>query len=188
MTSPLERLNALPRGEAEESLLSCCGSREWAKRMAAARPFASGDDLAETADRVWRELSKADWLEAFAAHPKIGSSASPPAPASGRGPGSGAQSRAWSREEQHGAYGARTETLASLAEANRDYEARFGHIFIVCASGRSADEMLSLARQRLGNDPETELSLAADEQRKITRLRLEKLLAAVAGEATDGEG
>lgn len=177
MTSRLERLNALPPEEAEESLLSCCGSREWAKRVAAARPFASGEELAETADRVWRGLSKADWLEAFAAHPKIGSPA-----AVGHG-----KARAWSREEQRGAAEASTETLASLAAANRDYEERFGHIFIVCASGRTADEMLALLQARLGNDPETELSRAAEEQHKITRLRLEKLLAAVAGEATDRE-
>lgn len=176
--TPLEQLNALPPEEAEAALLSCCGSSEWARRMAASRPFESATGLTEAADRIWRGLSKADWLEAFAAHPKIGSSA-----AVGHG-----KARGWSREEQRGTQGALPETLASLAEANRDYEARFGHIFIVCASGRSADEMLVLARQRLGNDPETELSLAADEQRKITRLRLEKLLAAVAGEATHGEG
>lgn len=168
MTSALERLNALPRKEAEESLLACCGSGEWAKRVAAARPFASGDDLAETADSVWRGLSKTDWLEAFSAHPKIGSPA-----AAGHG-----RAKGWSREEQRGAQGASDSTLSSLAAANRDYEKRFGHIFIVCASGRTADEMLALLRQRLGNDPETELSLAAEEQRKITRLRLEKLLTA----------
>ena len=146
--------------------------------MAASRPFESAAGLTEAADRIWQGLSKADWLEALAAHPKIGSSA----------PGGHGKARGWSREEQRGTDEASPETLASLAEANRDYEARFGHIFIVCASGRSADEMLSLARQRLGNDPDAELSLASDEQRKITRLRLEKLLAAVAGEATDGEG
>ena len=135
--------------------------------MAVARPFRSEADLGEASDRIWRGLSRADWLEAFTAHPKIGSSVA-------AGPG---QSRGWSREEQRGADGASSETLASLAAANHDYEGRFGHIFIVCASGRTADEMLLLARQRLGNDPETELAVAAEEQRKITRLRLEKLLA-----------
>ena len=135
--------------------------------MAGARPFASAVDLAETADRVWRSLSKRDWLDAFAAHPKIGS----PAPA-GHG-----KARAWSREEQRCAGNATAGTLARLAAANRDYEARFGHIFIVCASGRTADEMLALLQQRLGNGADEELSLAAEEQRKITRLRLEKLVA-----------
>jgi OHCU decarboxylase len=134
--------------------------------MAAARPFVSGDELTETADRVWRGLSKADWLEAFSAHPKIGSPA-----AAGHG-----KARAWSRDEQSGAGGASRETLESLAATNREYEERFGHIFIVCATGRTAGEMLALLRTRLGNDPESELSLAAEEQRKITRLRLEKLL------------
>ena len=175
MTSGLDRLNALPPNEAEATLISCCGSTEWARRMAAARPYASEAGLAEAADRIWRGLSRADWLEAFAAHPKIGSTA----PA-GRG-----KAPEWSREEQRGTNAASPETLARLAAANRDYEARFGHIFIVCASGRSAEEMLSLARQRLANDPDRELSLAAEEQRKITRLRLEKLLATVAAEATD---
>ena len=175
MTPGLARLNALPREAAEESLLACCGSREWARRMAAARPFASAEELAETADRVWRALSKRDWLDAFEAHPKIGSTAS-----AGHG-----KARAWSREEQRGAGSASATTLARLAAANRDYEARFGHIFIVCASGRTADEMLALLQERLDNDPAKEISLAAEEQRKITRLRLEKLLTSVAGEATE---
>ncbi|MDQ5873647.1 MAG: 2-oxo-4-hydroxy-4-carboxy-5-ureidoimidazoline decarboxylase [Acidobacteriota bacterium] len=167
MTGALERLNALPPEEAVATLVSCCGSSEWARRVAAARPFGSEADLGEASDRIWRGLSRADWLEAFAAHPKIGSSVA-------AGP---AQSRAWSLEEQRGASGASSETLADLAAANRAYEGRFGHIFIVCASGRTADEMLELARQRLGNDAESELALAAEEQRKITRLRLEKLIA-----------
>lgn len=173
MTSGLDRLNALPPNEAEATLLSCCGSTEWARRMAAARPYASEAGLAEAADRIWRGLSRADWLEAFAAHPKIGAAA----------PAGHGKAPEWSREEQRGTSAASPETLTSLAAANRDYEARFGHIFIVCASGRSAEEMLSLARQRLANDPDRELSLAAEEQRKITRLRLEKLLAT----ATDWE-
>jgi OHCU decarboxylase len=135
--------------------------------MAAARPFGSADDLAAAADRTWQVLSKADWLEAFAAHPKIGGSEEK---------GSD-RSRTWSRQEQVGRESASPETLANLADANLEYEDRFGHIFIVCASGRNAAEMLAAARERLGNDPETELAIAAEEQRKITRLRLEKLLA-----------
>jgi OHCU decarboxylase len=177
VTGALARLNALPLREAETTLLSCCGSSEWARRVAAVRPFGSEEELAETSDRIWRDLLKVDWLEAFSAHPKIGSSA---------GAGSG-PARDWSREEQQGTEGAPSETLAGLAAANRDYEKRFGHIFIVCASGRSAAEMLTLARERLGNDPETELAVAAEEQRKITRIRLAKLLATVAGEATERE-
>ena len=135
--------------------------------MAAARPFGSAESLAEAADRTWRGLSKDDWLEAFAGHPAIGGSTAKA--------GSG-QSRAWSLREQSGTRGATTETLAELALLNREYAARFGHVFLVCATGRSAAEMLALGRQRLRNDPATELATAAEEQRKITRLRLEKLL------------
>ena len=162
MTSELETLNALPAPEAEAQFVECCASSAWARRMAAARPFVGFRHLAEEADRVWRSLSKEDWLEAFAAHPKIGS----------------ATFSRWSREEQSGTRGASPETLANLADANRDYEDRFGYVFIVCASGRNAAEMLALAEKRLGNDRETEIAIAAEEQRKITRLRLEKLLAA----------
>jgi OHCU decarboxylase len=162
--------------------------------MAAARPFGSFRELADEADRVWRSLSREDWLEAFAVHPQIGSApSSRPSSVAGAGPqglslnsvaGAGPQdlsprhSLVWSRDEQDGTRGASPETLANLADANRDYEERFGHIFIVCASGRNAAEMLALAQARLANDPETELAIAAEEQRKITRLRLEKLLAA----------
>ena len=188
--------------------------------MAAARPFGSFRELGEEADRVWRSLSRKDWLEAFAAHPPIGGApSSRPSSAVGTGPwglslssvagagprdlslssvagagprdlslssvaGAGPRdlspqhSLVWSREEQDGTRGASPETLANLADANRDYEERFGHIFVVCASGRNAAEMLALAQARLANDPDTELAIAAEEQRKITRLRLEKLLAA----------
>jgi OHCU decarboxylase len=174
MTPELERFNALPTGEAEARLSSCCASSEWARRMAAARPFGSFRELADEADRIWRSLSREDWLEAFSAHPKIGNVA-------GTGPAGlhpPPKYVVWSREEQGGTRGASPETLANLADANRDYEERFGHIFIVCASGRNAAEMLALAEKRLANDPGTELAIAAEEQRKITRLRLEKLLAA----------
>jgi OHCU decarboxylase len=157
--------------------------------MAAARPFGSFRELADEADRIWRSLSREDWLEAFSAHPKIGlehvTGTGPaglhPSPNSGTGPTDLhplPKYVAWSREEQGGTRGASPETLANLADANRDYEERFGHIFIVCASGRNAAEMLALAEKRLANDPGTELAIAAEEQRKITRLRLEKLLAA----------
>jgi len=203
MTLELESFNALPTGEAEARLFSCCASSDWARRMAAARPFGSFRELADEADRVWRSLSREGWLEAFAAHPKIGNVAGTglaglhPPPNSENGTDlfnrSSQQStergknksvansqrfHAWSREEQGGTRGASPETLANLADANRDYEERFGHVFIVCASGRNAAEMLALAQARLGNDPATEIAIAAEEQRKITRLRLEKLLAA----------
>lgn len=129
--------------------------------MAEARPFSAEKELFADADRIWAELSEEDWLEAFAAHPRIGARASGQAAA-----------------EQAGARGASPETLTALARANREYEERFGYIFIVCASGRSAEEMLDLCRRRLHNAPAEELKVAAEEQRKITRLRLEKMLAA----------
>jgi OHCU decarboxylase len=175
----LGRLNALPLEEAEAGFLSCCGSREWARRLAAERPFRTVDDLADAADRIWRALSKEDWLEAFAAHPKIGSADQETVAGPGfnlHPPPNSDRARAWSRQEQEGTRGASPETLANLADANREYEERFGHIFIVCASGKNAGEMLALLEARLRNDPETELAIAAEEQRKITRLRLEKIL------------
>jgi OHCU decarboxylase len=150
--------------------------------MTAARPFGSAESLGEAADRTWRGLSKDDWLEAFSAHPPIGVAGTgplrglhPPPNSSTAKAGSG-QSRAWSLREQSGTRGATTETLAELALLNREYAERFGHVFLVCATGKSAAEILALGRQRLHNDPETELAIAAEEQRKITRLRLEKLL------------
>ncbi|HEV2843815.1 MAG TPA: 2-oxo-4-hydroxy-4-carboxy-5-ureidoimidazoline decarboxylase, partial [Thermoanaerobaculia bacterium] len=155
----LDRLNAVHAGEAEAMLLPCCGSRAWARQMAESRPFLDAGEMMETSDRIWRHLSPGDWLEAFTAHPRIGE-----------------RGDQRSQREQAGALGADADVLAELAEANRLYESRFGHIFIVCASGKSAAEMLAILRERLGNDPETELREAAEEQGKITRLRLEKLL------------
>jgi OHCU decarboxylase len=137
--------------------------------MAASRPFSSVESLSAAADRTWRELPKEDWLEAFAAHPAVGASDLHPPPNSDL-------SSAWARQEQSGTRGADPATLAELSRLNRDYADRFGRVFLVCATGRSAGEMVALGRQRLENDPETELAIAAEEQRKITRLRLEKLL------------
>lgn len=168
MKAGLERLNRLPAREAEAALLACCGSSYWAQRLAAQRPFRSAEDLFAAADELWWQLAREDWLEAFNRHPKIGE----------RRPADGAPepSRRWSAEEQAGARDAAAGTLASLRQANLDYEARFGYLFIVCATGKTAEEMLALLRRRLQNDPGTELRIAAEEQRRITRLRLEKLL------------
>ena len=166
MGSSLERLNALPPEAAQARLLACCGSREWARRLAALRPFRRPEDLEEAADRIWWSLPRKEWLKAFAAHPRIGSAA---------GKGS-RQSRDWSHREQWGAASAPPETLARLAGVNRAYEERFGYIFIVCATGKTATEMLALAEERLHNDARTELRIAAEEQRRIMRVRLAKLL------------
>ena len=164
----VERLNALLAHEAEAELHACCGSRAWAAEMAARRPFGGLGAVLEAADAVWRGLGREDWLEAFRAHPRIGEKRAEAPQA--------ASARRWSEKEQAGVASASAETALALAEGNRAYDARFGHIYIVCATGRSADEMLALLRARLDNDAATELGVAAEEQRKITRIRLEKML------------
>jgi allantoicase len=136
--------------------------------MAAARPFAGTERLRATADKCFGELAREDWLEAFRAHPRIGEKQA--AAQSAESPAAAG----WSEQEQAPARAARAEAFAALAEANRAYEAKFGHIFIVCAAGKSAEEMASLCCERMGNDPEKELRVAAEEQRRITHLRLEK--------------
>jgi 2-oxo-4-hydroxy-4-carboxy-5-ureidoimidazoline decarboxylase len=163
----LDGLNALDHDAAARTLLDCCGSSRWAARMAAARPFASVEAMAMVADRLWWALDRTDWLEAFAAHPRIGSG----------GLSGSSQHGSWAAQEQARVADAAADERARLAERNREYEARFGYIFIVCATGKSGGEMLGILEARLPNDPETELRVAADEQRRITRLRLEKLLA-----------
>jgi 2-oxo-4-hydroxy-4-carboxy-5-ureidoimidazoline decarboxylase len=157
----LGELNALDAGAAAGEFLRCCGSARWAQRMAAARPFARVDALAARADAIWSELEPHDWLEAFAAHPEIG--------------GSGEVST-WSTQEQSGVAGAGEQTRRRLVEANREYRSRFGYIFIVCASGKTGEQMLARLEARLRHDADDELRVAAEEQRKITKLRLAKLL------------
>jgi allantoicase len=164
----IRRLDSLSREEAEAELLTCCGSTKWAREVARKRPFGSLDVLFAMADEVFATLAPEDWLEAFRAHPRIGERK-----AAREQTASEAQ---WSKQEQAGVAGAMEETAAALAEGNRAYEAKFGHIYIVCATGKSADEMLAILRERLGSTAEAELGVAAGEQRKITRIRLEKLV------------
>jgi OHCU decarboxylase len=169
----LEQLNALDDEQAAAALRACCGSTRWARTMADSRPFADRDAMMDAADRIWASLDPPDWLEAFAAHPRIGSVAAEPAlsePEIARVEG-------WSDQEQAGARVAGSDVQHRLAEANREYEARFGYIFIVCATGKTGDEMLAILESRLAHAPGDELAIAAEEQRKITRLRLAKLLA-----------
>jgi OHCU decarboxylase len=136
--------------------------------MTSVRPFDGIDDLLAKADSVWWSLSEEDWLEAFRAHPKIGEQKAAAVQSE--------QARSWSAQEQSGTIGAEAATIEALAEGNREYEQRFGFIYIICATGKSPEEMLTILKQRLQNDSEAELHIAAEEQRKITRLRLEKLL------------
>jgi 2-oxo-4-hydroxy-4-carboxy-5-ureidoimidazoline decarboxylase len=164
----LRRLNRLSLEEAEGELLKCCGSSEWASRLAARRPFENEDELMDAASQIWWSLKSKDWLEAFSSHPKIGEKR-----AAKVGP---PESQSWSEEEQAGTRDASREMMSELTEANRAYEAKFGYIFIVCATGKSTEEMLALLKERLPNEPDTELRIAAGEQSKITQLRLGKLL------------
>lgn len=162
------RLNELPADVAEAEFLKCCGSKRWAREMTEARPFADKTQFFDRASEIWWSLSEPDWLEAFRAHPKIGEKKAAAAQSE--------QAQKWSSQEQAGVSSASARTVAELAERNHDYENRFGFIFIVCATGKSSEEMLALLKARLPNDVSMEIRIAAGEQSKITRLRLEKLL------------
>ena len=160
----LDELNTLDREAAEHEILRCCGSERWAREMAARRPFPNLEALAEEADKIWCGLATVDHLQAFAAHPRIGE------------PGKSGE-EGWSSQEQSRVGAAGDDVRERLAAANGDYRDRFGFIFIVCATGKSAEEMLAIVDERSKHSREEELRIAAEEQRKITRLRLEKLFA-----------
>lgn len=162
----LDWLNALSEDEAREALHRCCGSIAWAREMAQARPFPTVEALHDRAEKAWRALDRKGKLEAFSHHPRIGDVDALRAKLAG-----------WASQEQGGVRGASEEVLHALARGNDEYEKKFGFVFLICATGKSADEMLAALTARLGNDAATELENAAGEQAKITRLRLEKLLA-----------
>lgn len=163
----LAALNALPPADARAALLRCCGSGRWADAVTARRPFTTTEDLHAAADEEWAKLGRPDILEAFAAHPRIGDVEALRQKF--------ATTAAWAGAEQAGTAAAADAVLRGLADGNRDYEVKFGYIFIVCATGKSAAEMLAILRGRLANDSAAELAVAAAEQAKITHLRLEKL-------------
>ena len=167
MSLTLDGLNALPASDAERELLACCGSRAWAREVAAGRPYPDVETLLVTSDRIWWRLPPDDWLEAFANHPRIGERAAAKATRN---------DQRWSEAEQARAQQGAASVLGELAAANAQYEDRFGHVFLICATGKSADEILAHARSRLQNSPERELRVAAEEQRRITHLRVRKLL------------
>lgn len=167
--STLLALNSIPANSAEEEFLKCCGSRNWAAQLVAARPFDSPSDLSAKGDRIWWSLGPQDWLEAFHSHPKIGEKKAAEATAK--------EAQEWSADEQSGMNRSAQATVDALADLNQVYEDKFGFIFIVCASGKSSEEMLAILRERLENDRDVELRIAAGEQAKITQLRLSKLLA-----------
>jgi OHCU decarboxylase len=164
----VERLNSMSEADAHQSLQRCCGSARWVEAMLAARPFESGADLLARAERAWRALRTEDYLEAFAHHPEIGADL-------GELRRRFASTATLAETEQAGTAGADEATLTALRAQNQAYQARFGYVFIVCASGKSAREMLGLLEARLHNPPELEIGVAAAEQSKITRLRLERI-------------
>jgi OHCU decarboxylase len=165
----LASLNSLSPSQAEAEFLKCCGSRNWAQQVTAARPFPNLNELIIKADRIWWSLDQQDWLEAFHSHPKIGEkkAAAPTA----------VEAQHWSEDEQSGLRNSAQQTLDALAKLNQTYEEKFGFIFIVCASGKSSEEMLAILHDRLKNNASEELRIAAAEQARITELRLRKLLA-----------
>jgi OHCU decarboxylase len=164
----LNRLNSLDPAQAEREFLKCCGSGEWAKRMIVERPFEDFDDLIAKADNVWWLLEPQDWLEAFQSHPKIGQKKAEQPVSS--------EAQAWSDQEQSGTRNSTRETAEALTALNNVYEEKFGFIFIVCATGKTSEELLAILRQRLVNNPDEELHNAAAEQAQIIQLRLKKLI------------
>ncbi len=166
--SKLDWLNGLPLEEAKAEFLRCCGSNRWADAMARARPFKDESSVYAEAGWLWSQTGPEDWREAISHHPRIGdvNKLRERFKASG----------AWSEQEQQGMQGASEDVVQALADGNREYEARFGFIFLICATGKSAREMLEQLRERMNNPPALELRIAAGEQAQITRLRLEKLL------------
>jgi len=169
MSTHLDHLNTLPQPDAIEEFMKCCGSQRWAQRMVINRPYLSLDDLCVKAGDLWWDLDQDDWLEAFKSHPKIGE----------RKAASEVSQEAleWSGREQAGINNAHSQTLIDLARLNQEYEAKFGFIYILCASGKSAEEMLETLSSRITNEAENELMIAAREQAKITELRLRKMIA-----------
>ncbi|GII59950.1 hypothetical protein Skr01_00350 [Sphaerisporangium krabiense] len=172
VTPGLAGLNALSPPRAERELLACCGSRAFARAVAAGRPYGDEAALTAAAEAAVRALSWPDVLEALAAHPRVGER-----------PGGPSREASWSREEQSGAAGADRRVLAGLAAGNARYEERFGHVYLVCATGLTAAAMLERLEARLGNDAEAERAVVTEELAAITRLRVARLAAGPAGEA-----
>jgi len=167
MNSVLVRWNSLDPAAAAAEILPCCGSRAWAAELAARRPIADEDHLLITSDAVWLSLPESAWQEAFDSHPRIGQQKAKAATKT---------ALSWSATEQSAAMSADEAAKLALAKGNQRYEEKFGRIFIVCASGRSATEILGILEARLKNDATTELHEAAEQQREITQLRLQRWL------------
>ncbi len=169
MKLTIAQLDEMSDHEVAFKLAACCGASKWVSGMLARRPFGSRDGLFTASEAVAATLSQDDWLEAFSHHPRIGQRISNAVVST--------TAESWSTGEQSAVTTASSEIRAQLADANAEYEHRFGFIFIISASGRNADEILAALRQRLSNQMANEIKIAAAEQRKITRLRLERLIA-----------
>jgi 2-oxo-4-hydroxy-4-carboxy-5-ureidoimidazoline decarboxylase len=167
MNATLAAWNGADEAAAFDAMIACCGSKRWARAMAALRPVTSIEKLSEEADRVWSTMEEPDWMEAFACHPRIGERTAAHAVA---------KSAAWSAQEQSSASQAAERVLAELAAGNALYEERYGFTYIVCATGKSAEEMLAILNRRLASDHDAELREAAEQQRQITQIRLGKWL------------
>ncbi|MBI3006357.1 MAG: 2-oxo-4-hydroxy-4-carboxy-5-ureidoimidazoline decarboxylase [Ignavibacteriales bacterium] len=164
----LDELNSLSFEAAYVDFQKCCGAKNWVRGIVDRRPFRSSQEVFDSADTIWKDLSSSDWKEAFEHHPTIGD-------LDGLKQKS-APTAKLAEEEQAGIQTATDDVLQRLAERNQEYEEKFGYIFIVCATGKSAEEMLRMLEERLSNHPDQELTIAAEEQRKITKIRLEKML------------
>jgi 2-oxo-4-hydroxy-4-carboxy-5-ureidoimidazoline decarboxylase len=168
MNAALARWNELTPLDAAHEILPCCGSQRWAHALARMRPFPDAPALLAQSEEIWGLLDPADWDEAFSSHPRIGEKKAPVSAT--------AKSAAWSSQEQSTVGQSAKDVRQRLKEANEEYEQRFGRIYIVCATGKSAEEMLAILFRRLQNDEATELREAAEQQRQITQLRLRKWL------------
>ncbi|MFD2934283.1 2-oxo-4-hydroxy-4-carboxy-5-ureidoimidazoline decarboxylase [Spirosoma flavum] len=165
----LSELNQLPDAQLKETLFTCCGSSSWINKLAKIFPVESKEMLFEQSDISWFACSESDWREAFTHHPKIGDINSLREKF--------ANTKVWAEGEQSGVSVSSQQVLEDLSAGNRRYEEKFGYIFIVCATGKSAEEMLEILTARLPNSPEDEILIAMQEQNKIAKIRLEKLLA-----------
>lgn len=167
LSHALTRLNQLPAAPVQATLLTCCAAPAWAAMMASGRPYASLDDLLKYSDAALATLTEDDIAQALAAHPRIGR----------RAEGSGHEA-IWSRGEQSGASGASPAVRQLIAKGNATYERRFGRVFLICATGLTGEQLLTALRARLTNDDDTERAIVREELRRITRLRLLKLVRA----------
>ena len=169
MGDRLTWFNELPAGEAQQALRECCAAPRWAEQMAAARPYSSAQDVIRQSGAIVAELTVTDLAEALGGHPRIGERL--------EARNGGRQAAGWSRQEQSRVDADDTKTMLALAEANRQYEQRFGHIYLVSAAGRTAPELLDVLRDRLQNEPEDEWQVVRSELQRINALRLQRLVA-----------